>query len=114
MSLTHKQSMSLALRFELLDNLTKLGLQNGQAAHLVRHTLTRELRKAFGRTFTFDAFGYPVGLRVAEWDALMAAREVLYRERQAARAAQEREQAEQDRVTRATVEAAQFAAGVTA
>lgn len=110
--LSHRQAVSVAKNLEMLESLTRAGMQNSGAASLVRHIITRKLRAAFGRTITFDVFGFPIGLKVCEWDALMAARETLCRERVAARTAEARERAEQERVTRAVLEADQFAAGL--
>lgn len=110
--LNHRQAVSVAKNLEMLESLTRAGMQNSGAASLVRHIITRKLREAFGRTITFDCFGFPIGLKVAEWDALMTGRELLYRERLAVKAAKEMQ--ERERVTRATVEASAFAAGVTA
>lgn len=124
--------LKLAADLQLLSALIIQGYTNSRAAGLVRRSIQKRGVEVFGRVLAFDVVhGMPTFHSMVEVDRVMDAKRALQalqreedarqaREQEAARAAaclaaaQERERAEQERVTQAYVEAQQFAAGVTA
>lgn len=110
-------ALKLAADLQLLSALIQTGFTNSRAADLVRRSILRHGRAVFGRACTFDSHGCLTGLSLAEVDAVLSAQSelaMLRREQRARTDAARRERAEQERVTRATVDALQFGAGVTA
>lgn len=93
-----KDTTRLASALELLEQLTKGGMQNGAGAKVVRAIADRAMFRLFGRAITWDSFGFPCGLKVNEWDQIIEAREELYQERR--------------RLARAQVDAARVSAGL--